>query len=216
MSEEKLVTYKDLSVLRRIKEAVGHSGCGPLVDRLIAAAEANRPALPEGWYAFESVMHGTLHVYVKGGMVSVSDECMCDECCWGRVSDYAHRLTLLSPTVTPEPPPALEDGIYEVLPDEGGDYRLRYVRDGRCSFYRCPDGTLFNGGHLLPADVSTWRRIDGPVTATPKQIEEAARVVSGYPKESWAEQSEVTKRHYLTRTRAILAAAGIEVSHDAR
>lgn len=64
--------------------------------------------------------------------------------------------------------PALEDGIYEA-PDEDGDYRPRYVRYGRASTFRKPDGTLY-GGYPLPADVSTWRRIDGPPTVTAEQL----------------------------------------------
>lgn len=148
MSEEKLVTYKDLPVLRRILEAVGHSGCGPLVQRLIAAAEADRPTL--------------------------------------------------------------EDGIYEA-PDEDGDYRLVYVRDGRYSKYRLPDGAPLGGGYLLPADTSTWRRIDGPPTVTPKRFEEAARAVSGYSESQWATLSEGIKDCYRARARKVLTASGVEV-----
>ena len=146
MSEEKLITYADLDTLRGVRR-IFRDGTprASLLDRLIAAAEADQPPLPEGWYAFESVTHGTLHVYVKGGMVSASDVCVCDECSWGRVIDYVHRLTPLRPTATPE------------------------------------------------------------------QIEAAARVVSGYPKESWAGMSTVAKGHHLDRALGILAAAGIEV-----
>ena len=108
--------------------------------------------------------------------------------------------------------PALEDGIYEMPDDEDGSYPLRYVRDGRYAWARNPDGTLYGGSFPLPADVSTWRRIDDPPTVTPEQIEAAARAVAGYTEGVWASAPEQTKDRFRTRVRDILAAVGIEVS----
>lgn len=105
--------------------------------------------------------------------------------------------------------PSLEDGIYEAQ-DEDGDWRIQHVRDGRQSGYRNSDGALIMSDPL-PDDTSTWRRIDGPPTVTPEQIEEAARVASGYSEPQWAVLSKETKIDYRDSARDILAAAGIEV-----
>ena len=107
--------------------------------------------------------------------------------------------------------PRLEDGIYEVS-DEDGHCDLWYVRDGRYAFHRLSDGTLDDGGHPLPADVSTWRRIDGPPTVTPEQVEAAAREAWDYSAAEWTQAPETRKDAYRARARKILAAAGIEAS----
>lgn len=90
-----------LSLLRNLRESVGAVDTDVMLQRFIEAAEADAPPLPEGWYAFESVMHGNLRVYVRaGGTVYQSDACTCVECYWGPVGDFAHRLAPLRPTVT--------------------------------------------------------------------------------------------------------------------
>ena len=109
MSADKLVTHADLDVLRRIKEAVGHSGCGPLVDRLIAAAEADQPPPPEpeqiGSVVRATCVHGSTGIFVKQG----EDSWLALPGWWDRTiqqqSDQWEDLldiTLLYPTVTEE------------------------------------------------------------------------------------------------------------------
>lgn len=53
---DKIVTHEDLDLLREMREQAdyGRIHQAPLLDRLIAAAEADQPPLPEGW-----VLHTT-------------------------------------------------------------------------------------------------------------------------------------------------------------
>lgn len=119
---------------------------------------------------------------------------------------YYDRLVALR-DACPERP-RLEDGIYEAL-DGDGDYRLCHVRDGSFSVLRRPDGSLYLGAPL-PDDVSTWRRIDGPPTVTPEQLDEAARVASNYSEPGWDILNEELRASYRDYARKILAVAGIE------
>lgn len=57
------------------------------------------------------------------------------------------------------PKPVLEDGLYEVTDKDWPYLRVLHVRDGRYAVHLNPDGTLFVGGHTLPADTSGWRRL---------------------------------------------------------
>ena len=95
---DKTVTHEDLPMLRKCR-AVCEDIDGPvalLFDRLIAAAEADQPPLPEGWYWVERG-EGRCAAYVKDGLISPFDS---GEDTWGSVDRYRNRLTPLRLTVT--------------------------------------------------------------------------------------------------------------------
>ena len=81
MSPDKLVTHEDLLTLRgvRARTSVNDGESLRLLDRLITAAEADRPPLPEGWVAIEP------HEVREGDIVSVYYE--------GRDDVEGHRYT---------------------------------------------------------------------------------------------------------------------------
>ena len=51
---DKIITHEDLDLLREMREQAdyGRIHQAPLLDRLIAAAEADAPPLPEGWVVY--------------------------------------------------------------------------------------------------------------------------------------------------------------------
>lgn len=106
---DKLVTHDDLDALRGIRHAAtsidswcpeGEVTPGPLalLDRLIAAAEADQPPLPEGWVIRK---HGAVHYHRAGVLYSNAD---CTQVTW-QEHDVERELregslTPLRPTVT--------------------------------------------------------------------------------------------------------------------
>lgn len=79
-----IVTHADLQTLRRLRNKDEHlrewsqkeiADTDVLLDRLIAAAEADAPTLPEGWYLWRDEHSGaSTAVYVKGGRISRWDD----------------------------------------------------------------------------------------------------------------------------------------------
>lgn len=85
-TDDKIVTHEDLEDLRTLRQrAAGHGGAERIADRLIAAVEADKPALPEGWVLLNNsgkhrvLWHdgtGYLRAEQGGGAWSHIDECV--------------------------------------------------------------------------------------------------------------------------------------------
>ena len=116
---DKTVTYADLGVLRDIDAAVrGHdvdaSAVAALLDRLIAAAEADRPPLPEGWYLWDAGGARSV-VYVTGEHMSRWDD---GDGYFGKAD--RDLLTPLRPTVTEADVEKAAQVLYGVEVLDGG------------------------------------------------------------------------------------------------
>ena len=109
---DKIVTHEDLSALRGIREAAtslttyypddATAKLTPLalLDRLIAAAEADQPPLPEGWVLLRD--HNGSHRALwhnDGVLFDRDDSTDCRAIVGSRVAPH-DRLTPLRPTVT--------------------------------------------------------------------------------------------------------------------
>ena len=109
---DKIVTHEDLSALRGIREAAtspdtyypddATAKLTPLalLDRLIAAAEADQPPLPEGWVLLRD--HNGSHRALwhnDGVLFDRDDSTGCRAVVGSRVAPH-DRLTPLRPTVT--------------------------------------------------------------------------------------------------------------------
>lgn len=99
---DKIVTRDDLPVLRDLRRA-GHDGEpeAALLDRLIAAAEADQPPLPEGWVLLRLADNSQRVLWHHDGRLSVLRT---QTGLWGDWFGDAEakrdRLTPLRPTVT--------------------------------------------------------------------------------------------------------------------
>ena len=100
-----IVTHADLKILRRLRVDEADLSNAPnddavirLLDRLIEAAEADAPTLPEGWYLYARYGGGQAVLFVddEGDVLehTGSDQRV------GTVADLRDRLTPLRPTVT--------------------------------------------------------------------------------------------------------------------
>ena len=98
MSEEKLITYADLNALRGAR-GVFYDGTprARLLDRLIAAAEADAPSLPEGWVLYTAHDGGRAVFWHRGGSVYQWDN---TSDVYDYVSNDPDRFAPLRPTVT--------------------------------------------------------------------------------------------------------------------
>ena len=99
---DKTVTYGDLSVLRVARDETGDGAVVALLDRLIAAAEADRPPLPEGWYLVSVTNQEGEHVgnrmvfHADGSLYERDDR----NWYYGALDTMRDRLTPLRPAVT--------------------------------------------------------------------------------------------------------------------
>src|SRR5690606_39638419 len=70
----KVVTRQDLAILRRIrKEGDRSPEADALLDRLIAAAEADAPPLPEGWVLHSEGGHRHPYYHERGHIYASAD-----------------------------------------------------------------------------------------------------------------------------------------------
>ena len=98
---DKTVTYADLDDLRFLRVAAetepDQHPAILLVDRLIAAAEADRPPLPEGWVVYRGEYGGQAVYWHRNGALYEDTN---DPGPWDYVEPNRDRLTPLRPTVT--------------------------------------------------------------------------------------------------------------------
>ena len=104
---DKIVTYGDLEQLREMRDEVldHYSDRGPaagdLLDRLIAAAEADRPPLPEGWYWLREESGDRRLVRVQpNGDITVTERGSVHIATLDSLRGGRDRLTPLRPTIT--------------------------------------------------------------------------------------------------------------------
>ena len=95
---DKIVTYADLNALRALR-----SDCSEfekdeqrLLDRLIAAAEADAPPLPEGWVVYADSEDGQRVFWHSSGDLSIYK----DAGLWSSDRGDLARCTPLRPTIT--------------------------------------------------------------------------------------------------------------------
>lgn len=105
---DKIVTHADLdaiTVLDRVRprEYVSedeYQVVAELLARLRAAAEADQPPLPEGWYSWRTDSNGNVHVWHDGNdRLWLYDSC---KELFGYVTQHRDRLSPLRPTITRE------------------------------------------------------------------------------------------------------------------
>ena len=98
---DKLVTHDDLDTLRHIRAYTINSlgERGELLDRLIAAAEADQPPLPEGWVLATFSDSGRQALYHRDGGFFIRDD---ETLPIPLTAEERDRLTPLRPTITAE------------------------------------------------------------------------------------------------------------------
>ena len=99
---DKIVTHEDLPMLRKCRAACEDAD-GPvalLFDRLIAAAEADRPPLPEGWVVYDTGNDGQTVYWHEAGRLFVYRASVVDREGLEVERFTRDRLTPLRPAVT--------------------------------------------------------------------------------------------------------------------
>ena len=101
---DKTVTYADLDAIAVIERECSALSCEgqaiELLRRLRAAAEADRPPLPEGWVVYDDGIQGARVYWHQDGDLYHSRSCR-DK--WHRdITPIRHRLSPLRPTITRE------------------------------------------------------------------------------------------------------------------
>lgn len=97
---DKLVTHEDLAVLRDLRNSEGFydgDAADALLNRLIAAAEADVPPLPEGWVLATFGDGGRQPLYHRDGGFFIKDD---GSLPIPLTAEERDRLTPLRPTVT--------------------------------------------------------------------------------------------------------------------
>ena len=132
MSEEKVVTHADLYTLRRARGVFRDSTPqARLLDRLIAAAEADPPPLPEGWVVERNPDGESRIVWHKDGVTS-----MWSDGTYETINARSSSITPLRPTVTEAD---VEKAAYAIFRErEGVRYegctRDAFLGDARAAF----------------------------------------------------------------------------------
>lgn len=105
MTTTPVVTYEDLAALRELRDDLDRKGALPtgtalpLLDRLIAAAEADQPPLPEGWVLLTHHDGSSLRVlWHHDGDLYLNDDRT--QMFTTDPAPFRDRLTPLRPTVT--------------------------------------------------------------------------------------------------------------------
>ncbi|MFK5691320.1 hypothetical protein ACI3EY_16805 [Ornithinimicrobium sp. LYQ92] len=117
---DKIVRHEDLDVLRALRngEAVNTPDLDPILDRYIRAAEADKPALPEGWVLvrFESGNHGAY--WHKDGNLYCNDGAKVYGLAYEVGETIDRDLVTLRPSITGTDVAAAVDILLDRQPDE--------------------------------------------------------------------------------------------------
>ncbi len=113
---EPIVTHADLDDLVHLREQATTSEQIVLLDRLIAAAKADAPPLPEGWVLVEADDGSHRVLWRKGGVGYLFDDCTGNRY---TLEDFV-SVTPLRPTVTEADVERAAEAAYTACYPSGG------------------------------------------------------------------------------------------------